>query len=103
MSYRRRREAAPDTSPTYLSYRQLSLVSGMSQSTLRRRVADGTLPYAQPGGPGSRVLFPPDAIDCLTKHRDETPAPPEAPEPASEAAAPQSARPRGPRPRWMHN
>ena len=58
---------------TYLTLRQFILRSGLSESTLRRRVRDGTLVAIQPGGPGKKILFPSDALDrCRTV--DATPA-----------------------------
>jgi hypothetical protein len=47
----------------YLDLEELSRVSGLSQVTLRRYWRDGKIHGFQPGGPGSRVLFPADALE----------------------------------------
>lgn len=56
--------AVMSTEKKYLSLDELSAVSGLSASTLRRRVRDGTLPVIQPGGRRTRLLF---RIDVLEK------------------------------------
>src|SRR5213078_4633777 len=47
----------------YLTYDELSKITGISLSTLRRRVKDGSIPCIQPGGPRTRVVFPLDVLD----------------------------------------
>jgi hypothetical protein len=41
----------------YLSVTEFSAASTLSESTIRRRIKDGTFPFWQPGGPGTRVLL----------------------------------------------
>ena len=86
-----------DDTRSCLNIDELSAKSGLSLSTLRRRLREGKLPYLQPGGPRTRVLFPADILDRLV---NQTPAilasQPDAvtlPKPASTA--------RGPQPRWQ--
>lgn len=47
----------------YLKLNELVQVSGLSEATIRRRVKDGGLPFHQPGGPRTILLFPVDAIE----------------------------------------
>jgi hypothetical protein len=47
----------------FLTLRGLSRKSGLSESTLRRRVRDGSLNAIQPGGRGKKLLFSPDVLD----------------------------------------
>lgn len=47
----------------YLTLEELARVSGVSEVTLRRYWRAGKIPGHQPGGKGSRVLFPPDALE----------------------------------------
>ena len=51
--------------PDYISIDQLSDVSGLSVTTLRRRTKDGSLPAIQPGGPRTRLLLRRDVLDTL--------------------------------------
>ncbi len=41
------------------------MATGLSESTVRRYIKKNRLPFAQPGGPRSRILIPADA---LTSH-----------------------------------
>jgi hypothetical protein len=47
----------------YLTIDKLSAHSGLSVPTLRRYVRKGLLVAFQPGGPGCRLLFRPDALE----------------------------------------
>jgi len=47
----------------YLTIQEMSLRSGLSVSTLHRYVDAGKITAFQPGGPGSRLLFPPNALE----------------------------------------
>jgi excisionase family DNA binding protein len=86
-------ESTPE--PAYLSYRQLSARTGLSVSTLRRRVRDGTLQYFQPGGSRTRIIFAADVVErCL----DDGAAGPAI---AQSHQAPPTRR-RGPKPKWMN-
>jgi excisionase family DNA binding protein len=82
---------APPAGPAYLSIRELAAHTGVSVSTLRRLLKAGRIAAVQPGGPRTRLLFRPDALD-------QNPTQP--PGAALPAPAPQ-APPRGPRPRWL--
>jgi len=48
-----------------LTIKQLHEATGLSISTLRRRVKDGTIPVIQPGGRGKKLLFPMTILDEL--------------------------------------
>jgi excisionase family DNA binding protein len=52
-----------------LTINQLAQRSGLSVSTLRRRVKDGSLPAIQPGGAGKKMLFLPTVLDALSTPR----------------------------------
>lgn len=89
--------------PEYITIYELSAIGGLSVSTLRRRVRDGSLPFIQLGGSRSRLLFRRDVLDRLA---DPAGAPPaqaaDAPAHDDDANRPQPARPlSGPRPRWQ--
>ena len=45
---------------------EFSAKFGIFQSTSRRRIRDGSLPFFQPGGPGTRILIPKDALTRKT-------------------------------------
>jgi excisionase family DNA binding protein len=75
-----------------LTYTELSELTGISQSTLRRRVKQGTIPFLQPGGPRTRVVFPIDVIDRLTQASQPIPQAQPAPE--------KKTRRLGPEPKW---
>lgn len=47
----------------FLSIDEFARRTSLSESTIRRRVRDGSIPSWQPGGPGTRVLIPIDALD----------------------------------------
>ncbi len=46
------------TVPDFLSPAEFSHLSGFSLATIRRRIADGTLPFLQPGGKRTAVRIP---------------------------------------------
>jgi hypothetical protein len=46
----------------FISLQELSDRSGRSPSSLRRDVRDGRLEAFQPGGPGGKLFFRPDAL-----------------------------------------
>ncbi|WP_437192470.1 hypothetical protein [Planctomicrobium sp. SH527] len=58
----------------YLSVTEFSAASTLSESTIRRRIKDGTFPVWQPGGPGTRVML----SASLLKSVVEIPLPPPA-------------------------
>ena len=77
----------------YLTIEELSLATTLSVSTLRRLLKKGLIASHQPGGPRTRIIFRPDAIERAS----------EAAAPAGGQPAPDvgDAPPRGPRPRWL--
>ena len=74
--------------PHWLTISELSAQSRLSVSQLRRLAKAGRIPFLQPGGPGGKLLFPPDA---LLKAND----PPQ--ESAGVSVRPQHGR----RPNWL--
>ncbi len=69
---------AAENGPRLLTIQELAMRSPLSLPTLRRLVRGGKIPYFQPGGKGSRLLFPPDAIErafgaCYDVSQDSTP------------------------------
>ncbi|MHB9050013.1 MAG: helix-turn-helix transcriptional regulator [Pirellulales bacterium] len=73
----------------YLSLREFQKATGLSESTIRRRVKDGSLLVHQPGGKRKKLLFPRDAL--VTSQTDGPPA--------ENHREPR--RTFGPRPHWM--
>lgn len=53
--------------PRYLTLAQLSALTTLSQTTLKRLFKRGRIPGYQPGGPRTRILFPHDAIEQAGK------------------------------------
>lgn len=47
----------------YLSVAQFCKLTGLSSSTVRRRIVDGSIRTFQPGGPRSRVLIPTEQLN----------------------------------------
>lgn len=88
-------------SQKYLTYEDLHAVTGISLSTLRRRVKAGQIPYFQPGGSRTRVAFPPDVVERLLKSQglDLNQCPPVTK--TTESPPPLKLRPPGPRPKWQ--
>ena len=80
--------AASNREKLLLTIDELSQVSGLSVATLRRYVQKGKIKALQPGGPGCKLLFRPDALDQagnsqLTAHpKFPSPARPDCPAPA---------------------
>lgn len=73
--------------------------TGLSIATVRRRLADGSIPSIQPGGHRTRVLIPVSALQAPPIGQ-----PPSASSPGADtddSSVPERPRPRrGPRPRW---
>lgn len=86
-----------DVSRQYLSIREFTQQSGLSQSTIRRRVSEGSLTNFQPGGAGKKVLIPTDALMRSDAQSETVPAVNSAPMSPPETPAPCR---RGPRPAW---
>lgn len=78
---------------SYLTLDELAAHTGLSPSTLRRLWRRRRIVGYQPGGPGTRVLFPPDAIERAVGGESSSTDPLPSPLPPD----PQ----RGPRPRWQ--
>lgn len=49
----------------YLNLAEVSARIKLSESTIRRYVRKGRIPYLQPGGEGGRLRFPPDCLERL--------------------------------------
>lgn len=79
----------------YLSVTEFSAASTLSESTIRRRIKDGTFPVWQPGGPGTRVLLSASLLATAT----EVPAK-AACSPMGETRPASSSHLPGPRLRW---
>jgi excisionase family DNA binding protein len=82
--------------PAYLSYEELSAATGISTSTLRRRVRDGQLPFFQPGGHRTRVVFPADVVERLLQMSTKPSTPSSELQPP-----PPTVIQYGPRPKWL--
>jgi hypothetical protein len=54
----------------YLSPEEFALVTGLSLSTVHRRLARQQLPKIQPGGKGTRIMIPLDAIEIAKPAAD---------------------------------
>lgn len=81
-----------------LTVEEYKELTSISESTIRRRIKDGTLPSWQPGGPGTRVLLP---VSSLPSHQSlvTQSEPPGKQSPKPQATANISRLP-GPKPRW---
>jgi len=86
--------------PAYMTIAQFAKRSTLSETTVYRRVHDGSLPFVQAGGKGKKILIPTNALRSATPvsttcDRVETP----------EVAVPPLAgnkprKRRGPRAKW---
>lgn len=85
----------------YLKLKDFVDLSGLSESTIRRRVRDGTLAAVQIGGKGKKLLFPIDALERMDSNvSSELPGPnSDCSGPSKNTGAPAEI-PSGPRPRW---
>lgn len=85
-----------------LTIAELNRLSGLSISTLRRRVADGSLPVIQPGGPRTRMTFLPNVLEALSQPRRPIAraVPTENPKPVLSEGKISKPIP-GPPPRWQ--
>ena len=87
----------------YISIQDLSEISGLSVSTLRRRVLDGSLAAAQPGGRRTRLLFPVDILDRLMPTKDQAATEPLAVTTDFSAVARTQESIPGPKPKWTRS
>ena len=92
-----------------LTIEELERLSGLSVSTLRRRIADGSLPVIQPGGPRTRMAFLSNVLELLSQPHQRITEPasaetPEQPAPAQDKAEKPNSGPDKPipgrRPKW---
>jgi hypothetical protein len=91
-----RLDGPPGPTRRYLTMYELSASSGLSMSTLRRLCRRGRLPFFQPGGPRTRIVFSQDAIEQASVAADHPSAA------AVESTGPvNNARRHGPAPKWM--
>ena len=61
---------APDViSPVFFTPEQMAMITGLSLSTIWRRIRDGSMPFVQPGGRRKRVLIPRTFLDQLDTQR----------------------------------
>jgi hypothetical protein len=74
-----------------LTIAELSAISGLSVITLRRYVRHGKIKALQPGGPGCKLLFAPDALEHGSDEVNNAP----------ERSRPGPDRLPGRRPGWM--
>jgi excisionase family DNA binding protein len=92
-----------------LTYDDLSTLTGLSLSTLRRRVKEGKLPFIQPGGRRTRIVFPRDVMEQLLQPVKPVCCPsgatnrgPVSPDGVSARREPTPSPPtHGPLPRWL--
>ena len=91
---------AEEKLPSWLTVAKFVDHCGLSTSTVRRLIKSGSLPYAQPGGPGTRVLIPADALSHARGDVGvpQEPAASTAPTAVIEPALPEKRA--GPKPRW---
>jgi excisionase family DNA binding protein len=82
------------TTPRMLSLEEVVRLTGLSDSTVRRRVRDGSIKAVQPGGRRTRLLFDAESIGGLLSPSS---APKDA-EATKSPAAPKAIP--GPTPQW---
>jgi len=91
----------PAKTSQFLTLKEFATHTGMSESTIRRRVRDKSLHAVQLGGKGKKLLFPIDALirvnTSVTLAEDNAPAEPVS-LPPSEVQSDDSA---GSHPQWM--
>jgi hypothetical protein len=92
-------EGRPVPAPKYLSRRQLANQSGLSEATIQRLKAAKRIPFYQPGGAGTRVVFPPNAIEIACAEEQKN-SPPQTRSVNSADQGSVARRRPGPSPRW---
>jgi hypothetical protein len=90
-----------DMNANLISLKEFLAYTHLSESTVRRRVRDGSLPAIQVGGKGKKMLF---SVDAFVRSQDSS-ASAGLDAPAEVFKSPQSTEaqadiPAGPRPRW---
>ncbi|WP_339745343.1 hypothetical protein [uncultured Rubinisphaera sp.] len=84
-------------SSSFFSINEFVAKTGMSLSTVHRRIRGGDIQTYQPGGPKTRILIPAEELNTSYSHRSST-------ESALLYDRPQTAnKKRGPKPRWQNN
>ena len=78
----------------YLNISELSARSGLSVSTIRRLVDNGKIEVFQPGGPRTKLLFRPGALEITPRAGD-------APDSNAATSGPNRPQLSGRRPGWM--
>jgi hypothetical protein len=91
--------------PKLLSPREVAKLTGFGIATIRRRLADGSLPKFQPGGPGTRIGVEPTALVATNSIRAACgpAAASSQPLPVPRTRAADATRLAGPQPRWMNS
>jgi hypothetical protein len=91
------------TLPDYLTLEQFCHHSGLSESTIRRRARDGSLPVVQIGGKGKRLLFPADSLERVQAAPFSTMSDKVESSSLTSSTVVSTTTPAGPRPRWTQN
>jgi hypothetical protein len=87
--------------PEFFTLREFVFRSRLSESTVRRRARDGSLPALQVGGKGKKLLFPADALTRVNEQHPSAEADAKVELLNSlPSAGTQAEIPAGPRPRW---
>lgn len=73
----------------YVKLTEFVADSPLSESTIRRRIRSGQIESSQPGGPGTAILVPIDALEATARD--------------SPNATKESRAVPGPKPRWMRH
>lgn len=86
----------------YLTIAQFAAYSGLSDKTIRRRIAEHQLPFHQPGGMGTKIVLPVDALDRAAAARTSSAmaSPDDSFTPSTEQEIPSRRLLPGPKPRW---
>ena len=79
----------------YLTFSQFLAQWVGSAKTLRRRLKDGSIPYYQPGGPGTLIAIPRSALGTPT-----SPPPERGNQQTTTSTNTTEAQIPGPKPRW---
>ena len=91
----------------YMTPREFARFVGLGETTVRRWIEDGVIPFRQPRGKGTRILIPADALERINAPVDAGAGDTSSDHKTSEEesnqlnqAGDESCLP-GPRPRWM--
>jgi excisionase family DNA binding protein len=89
------------TAPGWLTVAKFALHTGLSLSTVRRLIKSGSLPFAQPGGRGNRLLIPANALSHARGDVGASQAGPASIVPTTVTQPAPAAKRAGPKPRWQ--